>query len=245
MTYNGGAESSALRLDPIMTDLTYDKVSLSKNKATVLGNAYAGLGLLMVPTAIGSYLTASLFSSVAAEHPIAFFIAIIVGLLGFGFGTIKNANSGAGFAFALGFAFFMGALMGPALNQVASHYKNGSTLITFAALGTAGLFVSLSAFVHITKKDFSGLGNILYAALWGLIIASLINIFLQSSLMSSIGAGFGVAIFSGYILYDTSEALHGRDNNWILVCLNLYLNVINLFMNLVTLLSHLFGSNDD
>lgn len=219
-------------------------LTLSRSQNTVLANAYNGLALLLLPSALGSYLAARVFSAEIAAHPIAFLIASIVALLGLLFATVKNSNSMAGFGFAMAFALALGATMGPSINHVVAKHYNGSDLVALAFIGTAVIFVSLASYVHITQKDFSGIGGILFAALCGLLIAGIANIFFQSNALSAICAGLGVAVFSGYILHDVSRAYHGHDDNWILVSLNLYLNVANLFMDLLRLFSF-FGGSDD
>lgn len=211
---------------------------------TVLANAYGGLALMMLPTAIGSYFTASLFSPAIHEHRLAFAILAIIAVFASGFAVVKNQNNAKGFGFALLFALFFGALIGPSIELALTRHSNGASLVSLAAMGTAGLFVGLASYVHITKKDFSGLGSYLYAGLWGLIIAGIANMFFQSSIVASVLSGLGVAIFSGYILHDVSNAFHGKDDNWILVALNLYMNVVNLFMNLLQLMMALSGSDD-
>lgn len=219
--------------------------SLSTRRVSTLGNAYGALAFLLLPTALGSWLTATALSAFIHEHPILFLIADMIALFGLMFLTFRHRDSGLGFTFLTAFAFAMGLLIGPTLEMTLTRYTNGAQMVTLAFLGTAGLFVTLAAFVHVTKKDFSGLGGILYAALWGLIIAGFANLFFHSSLVESISAGVGALVFSGYILYDVSEALHGRDDNWIVVAMNLYLDVINLFLDLLRLFIALSGSSSD
>jgi len=107
----------------------------------------------------------------------------------------------------------------------------------------AGTFAAMSAFGYFTKKDLTKLGNILIMALVGLIIASLVNMFMQSEMLYWISSYIGVLIFVGLIAYDTQKlkALNvigneGTDEGKkeaIIGALVLYLDFINLFLFLL------------
>ncbi len=123
-----------------------------------------------------------------------------------------------------------------------------SSSITSTFLITAGTFGAMSAYGYFTKKDLTKLGNMAMMALIGIIIASVVNIFLQSSMMQWIITYLGVAIFIGLTAYDTQKlkaiAQNGFSNeenmekSAILGALTLYLDFINLFLFLL----RIFGS---
>ena len=107
----------------------------------------------------------------------------------------------------------------------------------------AGTFAAMSAYGYFTKKDLTKIGNILFMALIGLIIASLVNMFLQSEMLYWISSYVGVLIFVGLIAYDTQKLKElnvigneGTDDDRkeaIIGALTLYLDFINLFLYLL------------
>lgn len=111
---------------------------------------------------------------------------------------------------------------------------------------TAGMFAAMSIYGFFTKKDLTGMGQILIMFLIGLIIASVINIFLRSSMFDFILAIGGVIIFTGLTAYDTQKIRknniignEGTDEDLkesILGALHLYLDFVNLFLSLLRLL---------
>jgi FtsH-binding integral membrane protein len=108
---------------------------------------------------------------------------------------------------------------------------------------SAGTFAAMSAFGYFTKKDLTKLGNILIMALVGLIIASLVNMFMNSETLYWISSYVGVLIFVGLIAYDTQKLKklnvignEGTDEDKkeaIIGALTLYLDFINLFLFLL------------
>ncbi|WBU52534.1 Bax inhibitor-1/YccA family protein [Paracoccus sp. SCSIO 75233] len=142
------------------------------------------------------------------------------------------------------------ALMGMSLSWIFLAYTGASIASTFFA--TAAGFAGLSLYGYTTKRDLSGMGSFLMMGLIGLIIASIINIFLQSSAMQFAIALIGVLIFAGLTAFDTQNIkntyLQLRDSDReflgkaaVLGALNLYLDFLNMFM---FLLQFMGASND-
>ena len=108
---------------------------------------------------------------------------------------------------------------------------------------TAGTFAVMSAYGFFTKKDLTAMGNILIMALFGLIIASLVNMFMKSEMLYWISSYVGVLIFVGLIAYDTqklkkrkivgNEGTEEDKKEAIIGALTLYLDFINLFLFLL------------
>jgi FtsH-binding integral membrane protein len=201
------------------------------------------LGLTMIPTVIGAMMGVSMNFAFLAQHPIMGTIAMLAVMFGLFWGISKNRNSGLGVALLLALTFFMGLMLGPIL-QVALHLKNGAQLVTLAAGGTGVIFFSLAGIATVTKKDFSFLGNFLFVGLILLIIASLANMFFAVPAAALAISAIAVLIFSGYILYDVSQIVHGGETNYVMATLALYLDIYNLFVNLLQLLMALSGERD-
>jgi FtsH-binding integral membrane protein len=135
------------------------------------------------------------------------------------------------------------SLIGASLGVLALRYTGTSIASTF--LITATSFGALSLFGYSTKKDLSGVGSFLIMGLWGIIIAGIVNIFLQSSMMQFIISILGVLIFAGLTAYDTQRLKMtyyeiGGDQQALGVAtsygaLSLYLDFINLFQFLLAL----------
>jgi FtsH-binding integral membrane protein len=138
------------------------------------------------------------------------------------------------------------ALIGAGFGFIGLLYTGASIATTF--LITAASFGALSLAGYTTKKDLTAFGSFLIVGLFGLIIASVVNIFLHSSMMSFIISVLGVFIFAGLIAYDTqrlkmtyyqlggNQAALGVATNF--GALSLYLDFINLFLFLL----RIFGS---
>jgi len=137
------------------------------------------------------------------------------------------------------------AMMGVSLSSIFLVYTGASITQTFFI--TAASFGALSLFGYTTKKDLSAMGSFLMMGLFGLIIAMVVNIFLQSSALQFAISGIGVLIFAGLTAYDTqqiksmyyegdTDATAGRKA--IMGALRLYLDFINLFMFLLQFLGN-------
>ena len=158
----------------------------------------------------------------------------------FAFGAMINRlSAGAAQLVFWGFA----ALMGVSISFIFAVYTGISIAQTF--LVTAIAFAGLSLYGYTTKKDISGWGSFLIMGVIGLVVASIVNIFLQSSAVQFAISALGLLIFAGLTAYDTQRlkneyiqmASHGA-SEWlaksaIMGALSLYLNFLNMFMFLL------------
>ncbi|AYD02854.1 Bax inhibitor-1/YccA family protein [Neorhizobium sp. NCHU2750] len=137
------------------------------------------------------------------------------------------------------------ALMGLSLSSIFLVFTGQSIVQTFFV--TAASFGALSLYGYTTKKSLSGFGSFLIMGLFGLIIASIVNIFLQSSAMGFAISVIGVLIFAGLTAYDTQKIKEmyweGNDSTAtgrmaIMGALTLYLDFINLFTFLLQFLGN-------
>ena len=174
------------------------------------------------------FVNGGILAWVIMLSPLAIVLTMSFGQGKFSTGTLQ--------AMFWGFA----VLMGLSLSTVFLIYTGGSIAATFFA--TAGAFAGLSLFGYTTQKDLSALGSFLIMGVVGLIIASLLNIWLQSSGLFWAISFLGVLIFAGLTAYDTQrlkrEYAHLRGTEWagkaiILGALSLYLDFINMFLFLL------------
>lgn len=129
------------------------------------------------------------------------------------------------------------SLIGASLGLVFLLYTPASAAMTFFATATA--FGALSLIGYTTKKDLSGFGSFLIMGVWGLVVASLANMFIRSEPMAYLISGVGVFIFAGLIAYKTQmlKAIYYQvqgDGEGMAVAtnigaLNLYISFVNLF----------------
>jgi len=139
------------------------------------------------------------------------------------------------------------ALMGLSLSSIFLIYTGAS--ITRVFFITAGMFAGMSLYGYTTKRDLTGMGSFLFMGLIGILIASVVNIFLASTALHFAISVIGVLVFSGLTAYDTqaikSDYYVGDDaevqaKKSINGALRLYLDFINLFIMLL----HLFGNRE-
>lgn len=141
------------------------------------------------------------------------------------------------------------ALMGVSLSSIFLVYTHTSIVRVFFI--TAASFGALSLYGYTTQRDLTGMGSFLIMGLFGVIIASLVNIFLASSMLQFIVSVVGVLVFAGLTAWDTqrlkNEYIYGyagtgdvAERSAIMGALSLYLNFINLF----TLLMQLLGQRE-
>lgn len=136
------------------------------------------------------------------------------------------------------------ALMGLSFATIFVIYNMGSIVTAF--MGAAVLFGVMSAYGYFTKKDLSGLGSLLFVGLIAIIIASVINIFIGSTVFQMVISAVAIIIFLGLTAYDTQTirqmvSYDRNDNAEVAGALSLYLNFINLFLHLL----QLFGEKND
>ena len=207
----------------------------------VLRNTY----MLLSMTLAFSALTAGISMSVNLGSGAAMIMSIAALALVW-FVLPRTANTAMGLPVVFLFTGLLGAALGPMLNRYLS-LPNGSEMVMQALGGTAIVFMSLSAYVLTTKKDFSFLGGFLFVGLMvvivGLVGAMIASFFfgVDVSFFSLVMSGVIVLLMSGFILFDTSRIITGGETNYIMATVSLYLNIYNLF----TALLHIIGATDD
>ena len=138
-------------------------------------------------------------------------------------------------------------LMGLSLSYIFLVYTGASVTRVFFI--TAGAFAGLSLYGYTTKRDLSAMGTFMVMGLIGIIIASLVNIFLVSSALHFVISVLGVLIFAGLTAYDTqkiksmyyeADGHEVAEKKAIMGALSLYLDFLNMFIFLL----HLFGNRE-
>jgi hypothetical protein len=186
-------------------------------------------------TAFGAALYGSPLQWVVMLSPLAFVL-----VLSFGINKLSVPAAQAVF-----WAF--SAVMGLSLSSIFLVYTDASIAKVFFI--TAATFGAMSLYGYTTKRDLTNMGSFLMMGLIGLIIASVVNIFMQSSMLEFAISAVGVLIFVGLTAYDTQKIKEGYDEahapevlakGAIMGALSLYLDFINLFLMLL----RLFGNRE-
>ncbi|WP_428718030.1 Bax inhibitor-1/YccA family protein [Undibacterium curvum] len=195
----------------------------------VLRNTY----MLLSMTLLFSALTAGL--SVVFAVPGPGIIITLVAYIGLLFAVTKLRNSGWGIAAVFALTGFLGYTLGPILSVYLK--MPGGSSIVMTAMGLTGLiFMGLSAYVLVSKRDFSFMGGFLMAGMIVALVASLGAIFFQIPALSLAISGVMVLLMSGMILFETSNIIRGGETNYIMATVSLYITIFNLFTSLLQLL---------
>ena len=200
----------------------------------VLKNTY----LLLAMTLAFSAVTAALSFNAPVMSP----WIVLIGAYGLLFATHALANSAWGLLTTFGFTGFMGFTIGPLMGYLFST-QGGSDLVMTALGGTAFIFLGLSGWVLVSRKDFSFLQGFIAAGFFVLLAAIIISlIWPMPALQLAMSVGF-MFFSSAVILMQTSEIIHGGERNYIRATITLYVSLYNIFMSLLHLLMSFSGDD--
>jgi modulator of FtsH protease len=195
--------------------------------------------MLLALTLGFSAITAGAAAALRLPHP-----GILITLAGY-FGLLflvnKYRDRGLGVAFVFALTGFMGYTLGP----IISHYlnmPNGAQTVMTAMGGTAAIFLGLSAYALVSKRDLSFMGGFLTVGVLVAFLAGLAAIFFKIPALSLTVSAVFVLLMSGMILYETNNIVRGGETNYVMATLSLFVSIFNLFTSLLHLLG--FANND-
>jgi len=221
-------------LNPLYPRTTTD-IIVKQND--LIRKVYAWMGAGLAITAFMALVTLSspaIFNAVLGNKLI--FYGLIIGELALVFtlsGAINRLSAAAATLIFIAYA----TLNGITLSVVFLAYTANSITSTFVI--TSGMFGAMSIYGSMTKRDLTSWGSFLFMGLIGVVIASVVNIFVGSSAVSWVVSGIGVILFTGLTAYDTWKikemAAQGTEERKpaIIGALTLYLDFINLFLMLL------------
>jgi len=200
-----------------------------------LAIATSGVVSLLVSSspALMQFLFTGIMQWIVIFAPLAFVI-----FLGF---KIRDMSVGTARLMLYVFA----AVMGLSFSTIFIVYNLGSIVSAF--MGAAILFVTMSGYGYFTKRSLESVGQFMFIGLIAIVIASIVNIFIGSSVMTMVISALAIIIFLGLTAYDTQQirvmvSVFEPDSNVEIVgALTLYMDFINLFLNLL----QLFGGRKD
>jgi modulator of FtsH protease len=200
----------------------------------VLRNTYALLALTLGFSA----LTAGV--SVALNLPHPGLLLTLAGYFGLLYLTARFRNSATGLLMVFALTGFMGYTLGPLLSAYLS-LPNGGQLVMTAFAGTGIIFLALSGYALISRRDFSFMGSFLMIGILVAFLTGLAAVFFDLSGLSLAVSAMFVLLMSGLILYETGNIIHGGETNYIMATVTLYVAIYNLFTSLLHLLGALGG----
>ena len=209
-------------ITPVASVTTTDRLVFIKK-------VYSLLAMSMGTAAVGAYLGSGPLLLLVAPNMMLFFILQIALIF---FASFAARKPGLNMVALFSFTTVSGLTLGPLLYQV------GPSIAAEAFALTAITFAGLSLYVVYSKKDFSFMSGFLMTGLIVVIVGGLLNMFfIQSGMMHFVMSGASVLLFSGFILYDTSNILryYGTDE-YVSATLALYLDILNLFIALLSIL---------
>lgn len=216
-----------------------------------LSKMYGFMALAVLVSAITAYLSMTVFAEAIngafAAHPFWFLMIFIVSMFVMIGGIQKNAtrNPAMSFTLLMVFAVVFGVEMSVTLQLYTGATIGGAFVAATAVFGT------MAVIGNTTKRDISKLGTHLFAALIGLIVASIVNLFLQSAMISYIFSYIGVLIFAGLSMWDSNNMRKmylqygdqvSSTGLAVTGALQLYLDFVNLFLYFIQIFA---GSSRD
>jgi modulator of FtsH protease len=198
-------------------------------RSAVLGKVLGLLGFAFLFTAGGAVIGRSL-------GPGGFFIALIGS-----FGTLialqfLRERSPLNLALLYGFATFEGMILGLILEAYVARGLGG--VVMNAAAATAAVTLGAGAYGYTTKRDLSGMAGYLFIGLLGVIVASVVGIFIQLPLLYVGISAVAAVLFTGFLVFDLNRIANARgatEGQTILLAVSVYLDIINLFLALLRL----------
>lgn len=205
---------------------------------TVLRNTYALLGLTLLFSAVVAW------GSMVLRLPHPGMLLTLVGFYGLYFLVNHFSNRALGVVFTFLFTGFLGYTLGPILGMVIRSSTIGYEILGMSLATTGIIFLSLSAYVLSTSKNFSYMGGMLFVGSIIAMLAAFASILVPSITMLVVTSAVFALISSGYILFHTSEIIHGGETNYIMATVALYVSIYNLFLSLLRIFLIFAGQRD-
>src|SRR5579864_3591039 len=209
--------------------------ALGTQRSAVLGKVMGLLGFAFVFTAGGALIERNL-------GPGSFLLAVIGS-----FGTLialqfLRERAPLNLLLLYTFATFEGMLLGAILDAYLARGLGG--VVANAALTTAAVALAAGTYGYTTRRNLSGMGGILFIGLIGVVIASVIGIFIQSSLLYIGISAVAAVVFTGFLVFDLNRVANMRgatEGQTILLAVGVYLDIVNLFVALLRIFGFAAG----
>lgn len=209
--------------------------TLATNK--VLRNTYVLLSMTLLFSAIAAGVSMAIgLSSIASMGCSLGALALIW------FVIPRTQHTSAGIIWVFAMTGLLGAGLGPMLSHFLST-PAGASIVMQALAGTGLIFVGMSGYAMVTKRDFSFMGGFLFAGILIAFFAGIANIFLQIPALHLVVSIMFAGISSLLILFETNRIVRGGETNYISATVSLYVSIYNLFVSLMSILGVMSGDD--
>ena len=215
-------------------------ISLTADRALLTNKVLRNTYLLLSLTLFFSAFAAGV--AVVSQAPPLHWLITLAGYFGLLFVVTRLRNSAWGLLAVFALTGFLGYTLGPMLSAYLK-LPNGAQLVTTALAGTGAIFLALSGYVLVSRKDFSFMGGFLMVGILVAFLASIGAVLFNLPMLSLAVSAMVILLMSGMILWQTSEIIHGGETNYIMATVSLYITIFNLFVNLLQILGVM--SSDD
>ena len=215
-------------------------ITLVADEAPVVNKVLRNTYLLLSMTLLFSALTAG-FAMATNAAPLHWLVTM-GGYFGLLFVVTRLRNSVWGLAAVFALTGFLGYTLGPILNFYLS-LQNGSQVVMTALGGTGVIFLALSGYAVVSRKDFSFIGGFLMVGILVAFLAGLGGMLFNIPMLSLAVSGMFILLMSGMILLQTSEIIHGGETNYIMATVSLYITIFNLLLSLLQILGVMSGDD--
>ncbi|AOF82486.1 inhibitor of apoptosis-promoting Bax1 family protein [Methyloversatilis sp. RAC08] len=221
-----------------ITTLPYEEVgsTLADAPRKVLRNTYMLLGLNLAFSALIAG------TSAAMAWPAPGILLTLAGFFGLLFAISRFRDSGVGVLLTFALTGFMGYTIGPLLSSVVA-LPGGGQIVTMALGATAGVFLAMSTWASVTKRDLSGMGGFLFIGMVVAILAGLGAIFFQMPALSLTVSAAVVLLMAGMIAFETQRIVRGGETNYVMATTGLFVSIFNLFTSLLQLFGFMSSSD--
>jgi modulator of FtsH protease len=203
-----------------------------------LKSTYQLFASSLLAATVGAYIGLDMVDTISTYY---WGFVILEFIFLFGLYAVKN-KPGINLAVLFGFTFLSGLTITPLLAHTFM-MPGGASIVAQAFLLTSVAFGGISMFALTTKRDFSSMRQMLFIVLIVVVVGSISNIFIQSSLLQLGISMVSAILFSAFILYDTQQIVKGGYSTPIEAAISLYLDFLNLFVSLLHILGAI--SSDD
>jgi len=209
---------------------TLDRATSAVSTNKILRDTYRLLSM----TLLFSAFCAAVSYFLRLPHMVSMVCSIAaIGMLWFVLPKFANSSKGIMIVFAV--VGLLGVGLGPTLNYYLGT-ANGTTLVATALGGTGAIFMGLSGYALVSKRDFSFLGGFLFAGFMVVILAIVASLFINMPALNIVISAAIILLMSGFILFDTSRIVNGGETNYVMATVSLFLSIYNIFHSLLMLL---------
>jgi FtsH-binding integral membrane protein len=194
-------------------------------------------GLAILTSAIGTYVGFTYLAQIFFTNPMVMWVLLIAELVLVFTSRVWSTRKPLNYVLFAAFAFITGITLVPLLARVI--YEFGGPEVIIKALGaTTLMFTGTAVFGWVTKRNLTGMRGFLMTALIGMIVVSVIGLFIPwSNQFEMFFAGFGVILFSAFTMHDIQRLRYFPQDRPMDAALRLYLDIFNLFIFILRLMS--------